>query len=84
MFTSSLILWSQCRIIRTTELAAAQEKLNELERQKEETLKLCSPASFLNIVIMYIMFYQISVGTKVLMEKVVITRVKLFKLGIGR
>ncbi|POO01834.1 Modifier of rudimentary, Modr [Trema orientale] len=38
-------LRNQCRIIRTTELAAAQEKLNELERQKEETLKLCSPAS---------------------------------------
>ncbi|KAM6568725.1 hypothetical protein CsatB_016710 [Cannabis sativa] len=38
-------LRNQCRIIRTTELAAAQEKLNDLERQKEETLKLCSPAS---------------------------------------
>ncbi|XP_062117423.1 vacuolar protein-sorting-associated protein 37 homolog 1 [Humulus lupulus] len=38
-------LRNQCRIIRTTELATAQEKLNELERQKEETLKLCSPAS---------------------------------------
>ncbi|XP_059667534.1 vacuolar protein-sorting-associated protein 37 homolog 1-like isoform X1 [Cornus florida] len=40
-------LRNQCRIIRTTELAAAQEKLNELERQKEETLKFYSPASLL-------------------------------------
>lgn len=38
-------LRNQCRIIRTTELAAAQERLNELERKKEETLKLCSPSS---------------------------------------
>uniref|UniRef100_A0A6N2KNY5 VPS37 C-terminal domain-containing protein n=1 Tax=Salix viminalis TaxID=40686 RepID=A0A6N2KNY5_SALVM len=36
-----------CRIIRTTELAAAQEKLNELEKQKEELLRSCSPASLL-------------------------------------
>ncbi|XWS55918.1 hypothetical protein CRYUN_Cryun09bG0041300 [Craigia yunnanensis] len=42
-----LELRNQCRIIRTTELAAAQEKLNELERQKEETLKFYSPASFI-------------------------------------
>ncbi|KAJ4866924.1 Vacuolar protein-sorting-associated protein 37-like protein 2 [Raphanus sativus] len=41
-------LRNQCRIIRTTELAAAQEKLNELERQKEEILKFYSPASLLN------------------------------------
>ncbi|XP_062003810.1 vacuolar protein-sorting-associated protein 37 homolog 1 [Rosa rugosa] len=40
-------LRNQCRIIRTTELAAAQERLNELERQKEETLNLCSPSSLL-------------------------------------
>lgn len=40
-------LRNQCRIIRTTELAAAQEKLSELERQKEETLKFYSPASLL-------------------------------------
>ncbi|KAM1208870.1 hypothetical protein ACFX2J_014478 [Malus domestica] len=40
-------LRNQCRIIRTTELAAAQEKLNELERKKEETLNLCSPSSLL-------------------------------------
>ncbi|XP_022767221.1 vacuolar protein-sorting-associated protein 37 homolog 1-like [Durio zibethinus] len=41
-------LRNQCRIIRTTELAAAQEKLNELEKQKEEILKFYSPASFIN------------------------------------
>ncbi|XP_004494103.1 vacuolar protein-sorting-associated protein 37 homolog 1 [Cicer arietinum] len=40
-------LRNQCRIIRTTELAAAKEKLNELEKQKEEMLKLNSPASLL-------------------------------------
>jgi len=39
--------WKQCRIIRTTELAAAKEKLNELEKQKEDMLKLNSPASLL-------------------------------------
>ncbi|KAJ1377320.1 Modifier of rudimentary, Modr [Sesbania bispinosa] len=37
----------QCRIIQTTELAAAQEKLNELEKQKEEVSKLYSAASLL-------------------------------------
>ena len=41
-------LRNQCRIIRTTELAAAQEKLHELERRKEELLKLYSPASLLH------------------------------------
>ncbi|KDP29208.1 hypothetical protein JCGZ_16597 [Jatropha curcas] len=40
-------LRNQCRIIRTTELAAAQEKLNELEKQKEEVLRSCSPQSLL-------------------------------------
>ncbi|PKI57644.1 vacuolar protein-sorting-associated protein 37 homolog 1-like [Punica granatum] len=40
-------LRNQCRIIRTTELAAAQEKLNELEKRKEETMKSLSPSSFL-------------------------------------
>ncbi|XP_019179675.1 PREDICTED: vacuolar protein-sorting-associated protein 37 homolog 1-like [Ipomoea nil] len=40
-------LRNQCRIIRTTELAAAQEKLHELERRKGELLKLYSPASLL-------------------------------------
>ncbi|KAK1290810.1 hypothetical protein QJS10_CPB18g01728 [Acorus calamus] len=42
-----LELKNQCRIIRTTELAAAQEKLNELERQKDETLSLYSPSTLL-------------------------------------
>ncbi|XVF07785.1 hypothetical protein REPUB_Repub06bG0169600 [Reevesia pubescens] len=41
-------LRNQCRIIRTTELAAAQEKQSELERRKEETLKFYSPASFIH------------------------------------
>ncbi|KAG4928365.1 hypothetical protein JHK85_054851 [Glycine max] len=40
-------LRNQCRIIRTTELAAAKEKLNELEKQKEDMLKLNSAASLL-------------------------------------
>ncbi|ESQ45176.1 hypothetical protein EUTSA_v10010721mg [Eutrema salsugineum] len=40
-------LRNQCRIIRTTELATAQEKLNDLERQKEEILKFYSPGSLL-------------------------------------
>ncbi|KAJ8754161.1 hypothetical protein K2173_002060 [Erythroxylum novogranatense] len=38
-------LRNQCRIIRTTELATAQEKLNELEKRKEEILRSCSPAA---------------------------------------
>lgn len=42
-----LELRNQCMIIRTTELAAAQEKLNELERQKEEILRLYSPGSLI-------------------------------------
>ncbi|XP_039066126.1 vacuolar protein-sorting-associated protein 37 homolog 1-like [Hibiscus syriacus] len=41
-------LRNQCRIIRTSELAAALEKLNDLEREKEEILKFYSPASFIN------------------------------------
>ncbi|XP_039039784.1 vacuolar protein-sorting-associated protein 37 homolog 1-like [Hibiscus syriacus] len=41
-------LRNQCGIIRTTELAAALEKLNDLERQKEEILKFYPPASFIN------------------------------------
>ncbi|KAK4481124.1 hypothetical protein RD792_012001, partial [Penstemon davidsonii] len=41
-------LRNQCRIIRTTELATAQEKLHELERKKEETLKNYSPSSLLH------------------------------------
>ncbi|KAF8396490.1 hypothetical protein HHK36_018113 [Tetracentron sinense] len=42
-----LELRNQCRIIRTTELAATQEKLDELDRQKEETLRFCSPLNLL-------------------------------------
>ncbi|XP_078427548.1 vacuolar protein-sorting-associated protein 37 homolog 1-like isoform X2 [Wolffia australiana] len=38
-----LELRNQCQIIRTTELAAAQERLAELEKQKEEILKSFSP-----------------------------------------
>ncbi|XP_042514174.1 vacuolar protein-sorting-associated protein 37 homolog 1-like [Macadamia integrifolia] len=41
-----LELTNQCRIIRTTELATAKEKLNDLERQKEETLRY-SPSMLL-------------------------------------
>ncbi|KAK2983743.1 hypothetical protein RJ640_024096, partial [Escallonia rubra] len=41
-------LFSECKIIRTTELAAAREKVNELERQKQDILKLYSPASLLH------------------------------------
>ncbi|CAN0926237.1 Vacuolar protein-sorting-associated protein 37 homolog 2, partial [Linum grandiflorum] len=41
-------LRNQCQIIRTTELAAAQEKLNELERKKDEMLRSRSPASLLH------------------------------------
>ncbi|KAL3754052.1 hypothetical protein ACJRO7_001315 [Eucalyptus globulus] len=40
-------LRNQCRIIRTTELAAAKEKLSELERQKEEIMKLFSSSSLI-------------------------------------
>ncbi|KAK7277456.1 hypothetical protein RJT34_22469 [Clitoria ternatea] len=40
-------LRNQCRIIGTTELAAAQEKLYELEKQKEDISNLNSPASLL-------------------------------------
>ncbi|XP_072981103.1 vacuolar protein-sorting-associated protein 37 homolog 1-like [Typha angustifolia] len=39
---------NQCTVIRTTELAAAQEKLAELERQKEDILKACSPSALLD------------------------------------
>ncbi|XP_010509448.1 PREDICTED: vacuolar protein-sorting-associated protein 37 homolog 2 [Camelina sativa] len=41
-------LRNQCRIIRTSELATAQEKLNELENQREEILKFYSPGSLLH------------------------------------
>ncbi|PHT39979.1 Vacuolar protein-sorting-associated protein 37 -like protein 1 [Capsicum baccatum] len=40
-------LRNQCRIIHTTELVVAQEKMHELERRKEELLKLYSPVSLL-------------------------------------
>ncbi|OVA17913.1 Modifier of rudimentary [Macleaya cordata] len=42
-----LELRNQCKIIRTTELAAAQEKLNALERRKEESLRAHSPSMLL-------------------------------------
>eukprot|EP00268_Persea_americana_P014718 TRINITY_DN16601_c0_g1_i1.p1 TRINITY_DN16601_c0_g1~~TRINITY_DN16601_c0_g1_i1.p1 ORF type:complete len:225 (-),score=55.84 TRINITY_DN16601_c0_g1_i1:470-1144(-) len=42
-----LELRNQCRIIRTTELAAAQEKLNGLEMKKEEMLRLYSSSMLL-------------------------------------
>lgn len=38
----------QCRIIRTTELATAQDKLQDLERMKDDTLKYHSPSSLLH------------------------------------
>lgn len=38
----------QCRIIRTTELANDQEKLNDLEKQKADILKFYSPISLLH------------------------------------
>ncbi|XP_060176970.1 vacuolar protein-sorting-associated protein 37 homolog 1-like [Lycium barbarum] len=41
-------LRNQCTIIRTTELAAAQENLHELQRRKEELLKFYSPVSLLH------------------------------------
>jgi len=46
--TSLLSILLQCRIIRTTELAAAQEKLNDSERQKQDIEKSYSPASLLH------------------------------------
>lgn len=41
-------LKNQCMIIRTTELASALEKLKELEKQKDEILRLNSPMSVLH------------------------------------
>lgn len=41
-------LKNQCMIIRTTELAAAKEKLSELEKQKDDIMKFYSPASILH------------------------------------
>jgi ESCRT-I complex subunit VPS37 len=43
-----LELRNQCTIIKTTELAAAQEKLVDLERQKEELLRSQSPSALLD------------------------------------
>ncbi|XP_068640343.1 vacuolar protein-sorting-associated protein 37 homolog 1-like [Aristolochia californica] len=42
-----LELRNQCRIIRTTELAAAEEKLNDLEKQKDEILKSYAPSTLI-------------------------------------
>lgn len=42
-----LELRNQCTIIRTTELAAAQEKLADLQRKKEEMQRAYSPTSLL-------------------------------------
>lgn len=41
-------LQNQCRIIRTSELATAQERQNELEKQKQNILNFYSPASLLH------------------------------------
>ncbi|PHT68140.1 Vacuolar protein-sorting-associated protein 37 -like protein 1 [Capsicum annuum] len=41
-------LRNQCRIIRTTELVVAQEKMHKLKRRKEELLRLYSPVSLLH------------------------------------
>ncbi|XP_076896580.1 vacuolar protein-sorting-associated protein 37 homolog 1-like [Bidens hawaiensis] len=41
-------LRNQCMIIRTSELASAQEKLNELTKRKAEILKSYSPGSLLH------------------------------------
>ena len=37
----------QCTIIRTTELAAAEDRLADLERQKDEIMRSYSPAALL-------------------------------------
>ncbi|XP_071690361.1 vacuolar protein-sorting-associated protein 37 homolog 1 [Rutidosis leptorrhynchoides] len=41
-------LRNQCMIIRTSELASAQEKLNDLTKKKAELLKSYSPSSLLH------------------------------------
>jgi ESCRT-I complex subunit VPS37 len=38
----------QCTIIRTTELAAAQDQLTDLERQKDDIMRSYSPAALLD------------------------------------
>ncbi|XP_066391699.1 vacuolar protein-sorting-associated protein 37 homolog 1-like isoform X3 [Miscanthus floridulus] len=44
----SLELRNQCTIIRTTELAAAQDRLTDLERQKDDIMRSYSPAALLD------------------------------------
>ncbi|CAD6211122.1 unnamed protein product [Miscanthus lutarioriparius] len=44
----SLELRNQCTIIRTTELAAAQDGLTDLERQKDDIMRSYSPAALLD------------------------------------
>ncbi|KAL0686249.1 hypothetical protein Bca4012_053097 [Brassica carinata] len=39
---------NNCRIIRTSELATAQERLSELENQRDEILRFYSPGSLLH------------------------------------
>uniref|UniRef100_A0ACD5XI73 Uncharacterized protein n=1 Tax=Avena sativa TaxID=4498 RepID=A0ACD5XI73_AVESA len=41
-------LRNQCTIIRTTELAAAEDRLADLERQKDEIMRSYSPAALLD------------------------------------
>ncbi|KAL8476994.1 hypothetical protein ACS0TY_029335 [Phlomoides rotata] len=48
LFFGLLGLSLQCRIIRTTELVTAQEKLHDLERKNGETLKYYSPSLLLH------------------------------------
>ncbi|GJN08847.1 hypothetical protein PR202_ga26807 [Eleusine coracana subsp. coracana] len=43
-----LELRNQCTIIRTSELAAAQDRLSDLERQKDEIMRSYSPAALLD------------------------------------
>nr|GEX76531.1 vacuolar protein-sorting-associated protein 37 homolog 1 [Tanacetum cinerariifolium] len=42
------LLVAQCMIIRTSELASAQEKLDDLTKRKAEILKSYSPGSLLH------------------------------------
>ncbi|KAF8776350.1 hypothetical protein HU200_003578 [Digitaria exilis] len=44
----SLELRNQCTIIRATELAAAQDRLTDLERQKDDITRSCSPSALLH------------------------------------
>nr|CAB3445648.1 unnamed protein product [Digitaria exilis] len=38
----------ECTIIRATELAAAQDRLTDLERQKDDITRSCSPSALLH------------------------------------